>query len=245
MYMSMSRQSCLKAEFLPSQGAVPMTAPAFSRSTSYPARRWTLVGEYNDEESSPRNRQPALKSPEKLSRFEEQISPHLKSAYNLARWLTRSHEDAEDVVQEAFLRAFSAFDGYRGDDANAQSAKAWLLTIVRNTSMTWLKRNRSAGATVELEETLEEPREPSADPEELLLISCDREQVRQALEQLPLEFREAIILREMEGLSYKEISATLSVPLGTVMSRLSRGRDWLKRLLSSARPVQPEGGGIR
>ena len=138
------------------------------------------------------------------------------------------------------MRAFSAFESFRGEDA-----KPWLLTIVRNTAMTWLKRNRSAGATVELEETLEEPREPSADPEELLLISCDREQVRQALEQLPLEFREAIILREMEGLSYKEISATLSVPLGTVMSRLSRGRDWLKRLLSSARPVQPEGGGIR
>jgi len=185
-----------------------------------------------------------LTSQEKLRRFEEQISPHLKSAYNLAKWLTRSHEDAEDVVQEAFLRAFSAFDGFRGEDAQPQNAKAkaWLLTIVRNTSMTWLKRNRNAGSTLGFEEALDDPRERSADPEEILLISCDREQVRRALEQLPPDFREAIVLREMEGLSYREISATVGVPLGTVMSRLSRGRDWLRRILSSPRPVEPEEG---
>jgi RNA polymerase sigma factor (sigma-70 family) len=179
-------------------------------------------------------------SQEKLRRFEEQVSPHLKSAYNLAKWLTRSHEDAEDVVQEAFLRAFSAFESLRGDDA-----KPWLLTIVRNTSMTWLKRNRNAGATIGFEEALEDPIERSPDPEERLLISCDRQQVRQALEQLPLEFRDAVVLREMEGLSYKEISVTIGVPLGTVMSRLSRGRDWLKRLLSTPTPVRPEGGSLR
>ena len=176
-----------------------------------------------------------MTSQEKLRRFEEQISPHLKSAYNLARWLTRSHEDAEDVVQEAFLRAFSAFESFRGEDA-----KPWLLTIVRNTSLTWLKRNRNAGATISFEEATQGPSESSPDPEEILLISCDREQVRQALEQLPLDFREAIVLREMEGLSYKEISATIGVPLGTVMSRLSRGRDWLKRILSAPRPVKPK-----
>src|SRR5580698_1975367 len=180
-------------------------------------------------------------SQEKLRRFEEQVSPHLKPAYNLAKWLTRSHEDAEDVVQEAFLRAFSAFDSLRGEDA-----KPWLLTIVRNTSMTWLKRNRNAGATIGLEETLVDPIERSPDPEERLLISCDRQQVRQALEQLPSEFREAVVLREMEGLSYKEISATIGVPLGTVMSRLSRGRDWLRRILSTPRSVKPEeGAGLR
>jgi RNA polymerase sigma factor (sigma-70 family) len=178
-------------------------------------------------------------SSEKLRRFEEQVSPHLKSAYNLAKWLTRSHEDAEDVVQEAFLKAFSAFESLRGEDA-----KPWLLTIVRNTSMTWLKRNRNAGATIGFEESLEDPIERSPDPEERLLISCDRQQVRQALEQLPSEFREAIVLREMEGLSYKEISATIGVPLGTVMSRLSRGRDWLKRLLSTPTPVGSEGGSL-
>jgi RNA polymerase sigma-70 factor (ECF subfamily) len=182
-----------------------------------------------------------LKSQEKLRRFEEQISPHLKSAYNLAKWLTRSHEDAEDIVQEAFLRAFSAFESFRGQDA-----KPWLLTIVRNTSMTWLKRNRNVGATIGLEEALEDPVERSPDPEEGLLISCDREQVRQALEQLPLDFREAVILREMEGLSYKEISATVGVPIGTVMSRLARGRDWLRRILLTPHPVKPEeGAGLR
>jgi RNA polymerase sigma factor (sigma-70 family) len=183
---------------------------------------------------------------EKLRRFEEQISPHLKSAYNLAKWLTRSHEDAEDVVQDASLRAFSAFESYRGDDAQPQNAKAWLLTIVRNTSMTWLKRNRNAGATLAFEETLDDPRERSPDPEEILLISCDREEVRQAVEQLPWEFREVIVLREMEGLSYREISATIGVPLGTVMSRLSRGRDWLRRILSAPKRLNPkEGAGLR
>jgi RNA polymerase sigma factor (sigma-70 family) len=183
---------------------------------------------------------------EKLRRFEEQISPHLSSAYNLAKWLTRSHEDAEDVVQDAFLRAFSAFESYRGDDAQPQNAKAWLLTIVRNTSMTWLKRNRNRGATLGFEEALDDARERSPDPEEILLISCDREEVRQALEQLPWDFREAIVLREMEGLSYREISAAIGAPLGTVMSRLSRGRDWLRRILSTPKRLNPkEGAGLR
>ena len=187
-----------------------------------------------------------MTSQEKLRRFDEQISPHLKSAYNLARWLTRSHEDAEDIVQDAFLRAFSAFESFRGQDANPESGKPWLLTIVRNTSLTWLKRNRNAEAMLAFDETLDEPKERSADPEEILLISCDREEVRQALEQLPLDFREAIILREMEGFSYKEISATTGVPLGTVMSRLSRGRDWLRRILSTPRNLKPkEGAGLR
>jgi len=183
---------------------------------------------------------------EKLRRFEEQISPHLKSAYNLAKWLTRSHEDAEDVVQDAFLRAFSAFESYRGDDAQPQNAKAWLLTIVRNTSMTWLKRNRNAAATLAFEEPLDDPRDRSPDPEEILLTSCDREEVKHALEQLPSDFREAIVLREMEGLSYREISAAIGVPLGTVMSRLSRGRDWLRRILSTPKRLNPkEGAGLR
>ena len=169
-----------------------------------------------------------MTSQEKVCRFEEQISPHLRSAYNLAKWLTRNHEDAEDVVQEAFLRAFSAFENLRGGDA-----KPWLLTIVRNTCLTWLKRNRNATAMIALEDQVEDPSEPSPDPEEMLLISIDREQVRRALEQLPLEFREVIVLREFEGFSYKEIATTVGVPVGTVMSRLSRGREWLRRLLSS------------
>jgi RNA polymerase sigma-70 factor (ECF subfamily) len=167
---------------------------------------------------------------EKLIRFEQQISPHLRSAYNLARWLTGSHEDAEDVVQEAFLRAFSAFDNLRNDDG-----KAWLLAIVRNTSLTLIRRNRTAPTIVGQEQHVEDPSEPSPNPEEMLLISRHREDVRRALEQLPAEFREAIVLRELEGLAYKEIAATAGVPVGTVMSRLSRGREWLRRILSNPR----------
>lgn len=165
---------------------------------------------------------------DKLRRFEERISPHLGSAYNLARWLTRNREDAEDAVQEAFLRAFSALDNLRGNDA-----KPWLLTIVRNTCLTWLKRERGAMAAAGLEENLDHPTEPSPNPEAAVMISADRETVRRALEQLPPEFREAIVLREIEGLSYKEIAAAVGVPVGTVMSRLSRGREWLRRVLST------------
>src|ERR1700676_1294241 len=117
-------------------------------------------------------------SQEKLHRFEEEISPHLKSAYNLARWLTRSHEDAEDIVQDAFLRAFSAIESFRGENA-----KPWFLTIVRNTSMTWLKRNRNARAAIAFEEVLEDPAESSPDPEEILLISCDGKKCRGPREQ--------------------------------------------------------------
>jgi RNA polymerase sigma-70 factor (ECF subfamily) len=166
-------------------------------------------------------------SQHKLIRFEQQISPHLKSAYNLARWLTGNHQDAEDVVQDAFLRAFSAFDNLRSDDG-----KAWLLTIVRNTSLTWIKRNRNTATMSGLEDHAD-PSEPSPDPEETLLISVHREEIARALEQLPTEFREAIVLRELEGLSYKEIAGTIGAPLGTVMSRLSRGREWLRRILSN------------
>ena len=173
-----------------------------------------------------------MTSQERLVRFEHQISPHLKSAYNLARWLTGKHEDAEDVVQEAFLRAVSAFDNLRSEDG-----KAWLLAIVRNTSLTWMKRNRATSAMVGLETQVADPSEPSPDPEEMLLISLDRDEVRRALEQLPAEFREALVLREFEGLSYKEIAGTVGVPMGTIMSRLSRGREWLRRILSSP----PEG----
>ncbi len=164
----------------------------------------------------------------KLCRFEEQVSPHLRSAYNFARFLTGNHEDAEDVVQEAFLRAFSGFENLRSVDA-----KAWLLAIVRNTCFTWMKRNRHPALISSLEHEAEDPREPSPHPEERLLLSLDREQVRSALERLPVEFREAIVLREIGGCSYKEIAAAAGVPLGTVMSRLSRGRDWLRRLLSN------------
>lgn len=108
--------------------------------------------------------------------------------------------------------------------------------------MTWLKQNRSAGATLALEEALDALRDGSPDPEEILLISYDREEVRQALDQLPADFREAIVLQEMEGLSYRDISAAIGVPLDRVMSRLSRGRDWLRRILSTPGRLNPTEG---
>lgn len=158
------------------------------------------------------------------------MSPHLGAAYNLARWLARSHEDAEDIVQESFLRAYSGYDGFRGGDP-----KAWLLAVVRNTAMTWLKKNRNPAMQHEL---VMDARDPNTGPEGLVLKAADREKVRGALEQLPVEFREVVVLREFEELSYREIATISGVPLGTVMSRLSRGREWLRRFLTS-----PEEGG--
>src|SRR5580693_7614698 len=143
------------------------------------------------------------------------------------------------LFRRRFCVHFRRLRGFRGEDA-----KPWLLTIVRNSSMTLLKRNRNTKTTIGFEESLQDQSEHPPDPEEILMISCDREQVRQALEQLPLDFREAIVLREMEGLSYKEISSTIGVPLGTVVSRLSRGRDWLRRILSTPTPVKREGAGL-
>lgn len=135
-----------------------------------------------------------------------------------------SHADAEDVVQEAFLRAFAALETLRG------SARPWLLTIVRNTALTCLSR-RGHSSRVADEAELAQVREPSAGPEALAMAASDRERVRGALAELPAEFREALVLREMEGFSYREIASITGIPLGTVMSRLSRGREWLKRLL--------------
>ncbi len=152
--------------------------------------------------------------------------PHLASALNLARWMVRSREDAEDIVQEAFLRAFASFDDLRGADA-----KPWLLAIVRNTSMTWLSRKQRDFAPLEPDRFAH----AGPGPEAQLLHATDRDQVRSAVDAVPAEFREAIVLREFEGLSYKEIAAITKVPVGTVMSRLSRGREWLRNRLSGLR----------
>jgi RNA polymerase sigma-70 factor (ECF subfamily) len=162
-------------------------------------------------------------SEEKLRRFEESISPHINSAFNLACWLTRRMEDAEDIVQEAFLRAYRSCESLRGADG-----KAWLLAIVRNTAMTALKKSQT---TVAFEDSLAAPAGVAADPESILLAAAERDRVRRAVAGLPDEFREAIVLRELEGCSYKEIAAITGVPMGTVMSRLARGREHLKRLL--------------
>ncbi|MCU1235297.1 MAG: polymerase sigma factor [Candidatus Solibacter sp.] len=164
---------------------------------------------------------------QKLRRFDDEIAPHLGAAYNLARWLTGSREDAEDVVQEAFLRAFSALGTLRG------AAKPWVLTIVRNTAITWRMRRGNPMAPVADEEAVGRACEPGAGPEALAVAAGDRERVRRALGEIGEEFREAIVLRELEGMSYKEIAEVTGVPMGTVMSRLSRGREWLKRRLTS------------
>ena len=156
--------------------------------------------------------------------------PHLDSAHNLARWILRDERDAEDVTQEACLRAYQFFEGFRGGNA-----KAWLLAIVRNTSATWLEKNRRREMSPFDEEVHGAPDGPAPSvseapgPEAALLQSADREMVQRALEELPAAYREALVLRELEGLSYKEISAVAEVPLGTVMSRLSRAREQLRR----------------
>jgi RNA polymerase sigma factor (sigma-70 family) len=159
----------------------------------------------------------------KLARFELLVMPHRKAAYNLARWLTRNDHDAEDVVQEAFMRAFRFFEGFQGGDS-----KAWLLTIVRNSCHTWMQQNRK----LLLEENIGEHEATEPSPEAAVIENVDREALRRAIEELPAEFREAIVLRELEGLSYKEIGAVTGVPVGTVMSRLARARGRLARALS-------------
>jgi len=163
-------------------------------------------------------------------RFEQTVLPHLDAAYNLARWLTRNEQDAQDVTQEAFLRAFRFFDGYQGGNM-----RAWLLTIVRNTCYTWLHQNRPPEAAVEFDEEIHSSESSGgADPEIQVLASANKETLHRALEELPDIFREVLVLREMEGMSYKEIADVASVSLGTVMSRLARARTRLRQSLGAA-----------
>ncbi|MFL5338722.1 MAG: sigma-70 family RNA polymerase sigma factor, partial [Gemmataceae bacterium] len=168
-----------------------------------------------------------VEEPARQTRFVTAVLPHLDAAYNLARWLTGNDHDAEDVVQEAYLRALRFFDGFHGDDG-----RTWLLAVVRNTCFTWLKRNRRP--TVPLRDELNVPAGDAFDPTRSLQAGADGEALHAALEHLSLEFREAIVLRELEGLSYKKIAAVTGVPMGTVMSRLARGRDLLRRALEES-----------
>jgi RNA polymerase sigma-70 factor (ECF subfamily) len=149
--------------------------------------------------------------------------PHLDSAYNLARWLTGNDHDAEDVVQDAYLRAVRFFASFRGGDG-----RPWLLAIVRRAGYDWLERNRSHQRLAVFDEEHHSHRRDSAEPAQLLLREEDRELIRRALVELPVEFREVLVLRELEGLSYKEIAAVTELAAGTVMSRLARGRDRLR-----------------
>jgi len=167
-----------------------------------------------------------LEPPDERARFEETIMPHLDAAYNLARWLTRNEHDAQDVVQEAFLRAFKYFGGFHGGNS-----RSWLLSIVRNTTYTWLQKNRKPELAAVFDEGMHDREDPSSNPEVLLLNHSDHQEIRRAVEQLPVEFREVMVLRELEGMSYKEIAEMAEVPIGTVMSRLARARKQLQQSL--------------
>src|SRR5580700_11855738 len=171
------------------------------------------------------------RAPGQAGGFEEVVLPHLDAAYNLARWLVRQPQDAEDIVQEAYLRAFKFFGGYQGGDA-----RAWVLKIVRNTSYSFFEKNRPAELAEEFDEkvhTASTAEEPGA--EAALLKSADSRMLREALDELPVNFREVLVLRELEGMSYKEIAEVMDVPIGTVMSSLARGRGQLRELLLRAR----------
>jgi len=164
------------------------------------------------------------------ARYDAVISPHVQSGYNLARWLTRNDADAEDVVQEAALRAWRFFDSFRGDNA-----RAWFLTIVRRTGMTWLSHRGKRKDVDEFDEAVHTDLDDAPDPERLAIERAGVENIRAALEALPAPLREVVVLREQEGLSYKEIASIAGIPIGTVMSRLARARSRLLATLSTVK----------
>jgi RNA polymerase sigma factor (sigma-70 family) len=172
--------------------------------------------------------------PADRQRFERLVMPHQDAAFNLARWLLRSREDAEDVTQEAMVRAFRFIGGFHGVDA-----RAWLLQIVRNACYTWLEKNRRADLTTEFDETIHQ--QPTQSPESAAVASNERERLMKALETLPARSREVLVLRELEGCSYKEIATITSIPIGTVMSTLARARDGLRRVLNPTAGREPSG----
>jgi len=167
--------------------------------------------------------------------FTEVVLPHLVDAFRLARWIAGSRADAEDIVQEASMRAFKNIRGFSGGDP-----RAWVLTIVRNTAYTWLRKNRPAALVgVEDLEAVENAQAAGGDaeaetPETALIAKTDSAHLEAAIASLPAPFRETLVLRDVQGLSYREIAEVTGVPIGTVMSRLSRGRDRLLLILKSA-----------
>ena len=178
-------------------------------------------------------------------RFQELALPHLDAAYNLARWLCGNASDADDVVQEAFMRAFRFFDTFRGD-----SARPWLLAIVRRTWYTEWRRRASSHEVVEFDDTMDDATfdgwsAGGADPQTLLIRDEDTKLVHEALAQLPVEYREVLILRELEEMGYREIAMVADVPIGTVMSRLARGRRKLAALLMAKQGGRPSRRGAK
>jgi RNA polymerase sigma factor, sigma-70 family len=169
--------------------------------------------------------------PSELERFESVVLPHLSAAYGLARYLVRNEADAEDVVQEAYLRALRYFGGFRGEGAT--QSRAWVLAIVRNMAHTWRHRRRAESSATEFDETVHSEAAGAGEPADAVLAQRDtRETLAQALDRLPPDLREVLVLREIEGLSYKEIGDVVDVPIGTVMSRLSRARKRLQDALA-------------
>jgi RNA polymerase sigma-70 factor (ECF subfamily) len=169
-----------------------------------------------------------------LANFEQAVLPHLDAAYNLARWLMRNEQDAQDAVQEAYLRAFRFFPGFRGGDA-----RAWLMKILRNTCYTCLRVNRPMQDATEFDETLLALDSQAPNPEQVALQNNSDISVRKAVEGLPTRFREVLILREIEGMSYNEIAEITGMPRGTVMSSLSRARGRLRQSLAGLKNGNP------
>lgn len=163
-------------------------------------------------------------------RFEETVLPHLDAAYNLARWLTRDEAGAEDAVQNACLRAYRFFDAQQGP-----SPKAWLMAIVRNAAYDWIEERRRRSLEEQYDDEAHGLAAPGDSPHAASERASEARRVRECIAALPVEYREVVVLRELEGLSYKEISAVVDVPIGTVMSRLSRGRDLLQQSLADLR----------
>lgn len=166
--------------------------------------------------------------PDKFSRFEEAILPHLDAAYNLARWLMRNEDEAADAVQDACLRALRFIGGFRGGDG-----RVWLLAIVRNACYSRLKRGARRELETEFDDEVHSLETEAANPDDLLERSRDSETLGRALEELPEAFREIVVMRELEGMAYKEIAEVAGVPIGTVMSRLARARKRLQQALTS------------
>ena len=175
-----------------------------------------------------KHQEPDAVQEHEVASFEETMLPHMDAAHNLAKWLLRNEEDAQDVVQEAYLRAFKSFGGFHGSNG-----RAWLLTIVRNTSYTLLKKNRAVDLTTTFDEEIHVSSHESVSPATILEHSEDAERIREAMNELPAEFREILTLRHQEGLSYKEIADIAEIPPGTVMSRLARARAKLRECLAA------------
>jgi RNA polymerase sigma-70 factor, ECF subfamily len=170
---------------------------------------------------------PTVQKTAKLEIFEETILPHLDAAYNLARWMLRDDQDAQDVVQEASLRAYRFFEGYRGGDP-----KAWLLAIVRNTSLNWRRRSQRDKSNVLFDELTHDAIVEAPNAEDRMVDADKMAALRNCIETLPANQREILILREFEEMSYKQIAETTSLPVGTVMSRLARARQRLEECVS-------------